>query len=80
MKSLGKFNAAIEWLTEAESVAENQVFFVSPAAMTLVRNTTELQKKLTQDEYRSRTEGVTFAITKYDGRIIEEVPIKPLLY
>ncbi len=69
-----KFNAAIEWLTEAESVAENQVFFVSPAVMTLVRNTTELQKKLTQDEYRSRTEGVTFAITKYDGRIIEEVP------
>jgi hypothetical protein len=42
--------------------------------MTLVRNTSELQKKLTQDEYRSRTEGVTFAITKYDGRIIEEVP------
>ena len=71
---ISKFNAAIEWLTEAESVAENQVFFVSPAVMTLVRNTTELQKKLTQDEYRSRTEGVTFAITKYDGRIIEEVP------
>ena len=71
---ISKFNAAIEWLTEAESAAENQVFFVSPAAMTLVRNTTELQKKLTQDEYRSRTEGVTFAITKYDGRIIEEVP------
>ena len=71
---ISKFNAAIEWLTEAESVAENQVFFVSPAVMTLVRNTTELQKKLTQDEYRSRTEGVTFAVTKYDGRIIEEVP------
>lgn len=69
---IGRFNAAFEWLFEHGVPEEEQVIFVSPNVMTLIRNTTELYKRLTQDEYRNSD--VTFTIEKYEGRQIIEVP------
>lgn len=68
---ISNFNTAFEWLTEHEVPAEEQVIFVSPAVMTLIRNTTELYKKLSQTEYKG---DVSFAIDTYEGRPIIEVP------
>lgn len=69
---IGRFNSAFEWLFEHGVPEEEQVIFVSPNVMTLIRNTTELYKRLTQDEYRNSD--VTFTIEKYEGRQIIEVP------
>lgn len=69
---IGKFNSAFEWLFEHGVPEEEQVIFVSPSVMTLIRNTTELYKRLTQEEYRNAD--VTFTIEKYEGRQIIEVP------
>ncbi len=69
---IGKFNGAFEWLFEHGVPEEEQVIFVSPNVMTLIRNTTELYKRLTQEEYRNAD--VTFTIEKYEGRQIIEVP------
>lgn len=70
---IGKFNTAFEWLTEHEVPEEEQLIFVNPSVMTLIRNTTELTKFLTQADYRS-AEGIDFKIEKYAGRPIVEVP------
>ena len=70
---IGKFNTAFEWLSEHEVEAENQVIFVNPAVMTLIRNTTELYKRLTQGEFASER-GATLKVEKYEGRPIIEVP------
>ena len=43
---IGKFNSAFEWLAEHEVPEEEQVIFVNPAVMTLIRNTDELKKLL----------------------------------
>ena len=69
---IGKFNGAFEWLFEHGVPEEEQVIFVSPSVMTLIRNTTELYKRLSQEEYRNAD--VTFTIEKYEGRQIIEVP------
>lgn len=69
---ISKFNTAYEWLTENEVPEEDQVIFVSPAVMTLIRNTSELYKRLTQDEYRNGD--ITFKFERYEGRPIIEVP------
>lgn len=70
---IGKFNAAFQWLSEHEVPTEEQVIFVNPAIMTLIRNSTELTKFLTQGDYRS-PEGIDFTVSKYMGRPIIEVP------
>jgi len=70
---IGKFNTAIEWLSENEVPKEDIVIFVNPAVMTLIRNTTELTKYITQGEYRSDA-GITFEVDKYNGFPIIEVP------
>lgn len=71
---ISEFNSAIEFMSEAEVDGDNQVIFVNPAVMSQIRSTSELQRKLTQVEYKSAVEGVSFTITKYEGRVIEEVP------
>lgn len=68
---ISKFNTAYEWLSDHEVPAEEQVIFVSPAVMTLIRNTTELYKRLSQTEYKG---DVSFTIDTYEGRPIIEVP------
>ena len=68
-----KFNDAFEWLTENEVPEEEQIIFVSPSVMTLIRNSTELTKFLTQGDYRAAS-GIDFTVEKYGGRPIIEVP------
>lgn len=68
-----KFNAGFEWLSEHEVPAEQQIIFVSPTVNTLIRNTTELVKFITQGDYRSNA-GIDFTVEKYMGRPIIEVP------
>jgi len=70
---IGKFNAAFEWLSEHEVPEEEQVIFVNPSVMTLIRNTSELTKFLTQGDYRSPA-GLDFTVEKYAGRPIIMVP------
>lgn len=70
---ISKFNSAFEWLTDHEVPEEEQVIFVSPAVMTLIRNTTELSKFITQADYTSE-KGIDFKVEKYAGRPIVEVP------
>ena len=70
---IGKFNAAFEWLAEHEVPEEEQVIFVNPAVMTLIRNTNELTKFLTQGDYRSPA-GIDFTVEKYGARPIIVVP------
>ncbi len=70
---IGKFNTAFEWLSEHEVPEEEQVIFVNPAVMTLIRNSTELTKFLTQGDYRSPA-GIDFTVEKYAGRPIIMVP------
>ena len=69
---IAEFNKAYEWLAENEVPSEDQVIFVSPEIMAKIRNTTELYKRLTQDEYR--TGDITFKFDRYEGRPIIEVP------
>lgn len=69
---IGKFNTAFEWLTEHEVPAENQIIFVNPSVMTLIRGTTELAKLLTQGDFKSPA-GLDFRVDKYEGRPIIEV-------
>lgn len=70
---IGKFNTAFEWLSEHEVPAEEQVIFVNPSVMTLIRNTSELNKFLTQSDYKSAA-GIDFKVEKYGERPIIEVP------
>ena len=68
-----RFNEAFEWLTEHEVPEEEQVMFVSPTIMTMIRNTPELNKFLTQGDFRSPA-GLDFTVEKYGGRPIIVVP------
>lgn len=70
---IGKFNSTFEWLFEMGVPEEEQIIFVNPSVMTLIRNTTELTKFLTQGDYRSEA-GLDFTVEKYMGRPIIEVP------
>lgn len=68
-----RFNDAFEWMTEMGVPEEEQVIYVSPTLMTMIRNTKELVKFVTQGDYRSEA-GIDFKIEKYAGRPIVEVP------
>lgn len=69
---IGKFNVAFEWLSEMEVPTEDQIIYVSPKVMTLIRNTTELKKLLTQADFRYGN--ITMTVDQYEGRKIIEVP------
>lgn len=71
-KIIAGFNTAFEWQEENDVPAEDQVIFVSPKVMTLIRNTTELNKMITQTDFTSN--GVTFTLPSYNGRPIISVP------
>lgn len=68
---ISKFNSAFKWMADQKVPEENQIIYVSPAVMELIRNTTELYKKLSQSEYKG---DVSFSIEKYEGRQIVVVP------
>lgn len=69
---ISKFNAVFAYMAEMGVPEGEQVIFVNPSVMALIRNTTELTKFLTQGDYRSEA-GVTFNVEKYMGRPIIEV-------
>lgn len=66
------FNTGYEWLSEHEVPAEEQVIFVNPSTMTLIRNTEELKKYLGQADFKNGD--ITFTVKTYEGRPIIEVP------
>ena len=67
------FNNAFKFLTEHGVENEDQVIFVSPETYTMLLNTPEIYKTLTQVDYKSAN-GATFALKAYMGRPIVEVP------
>lgn len=68
-----RFNEAFEWMYENGVPEEEQVIFVSPTIMTLIRNSKELVKWITQGDFKSEA-GITFNVEKYMGRPIVQVP------
>lgn len=70
---ISNFNTAFEWLAEHEVPEEEQIIFVNPAVMTQIRNTIELNKFITQENYKSQA-GLDFTVEKYAGRPIVVVP------
>lgn len=67
------FNRGFEWLKEHEVDEAEQVIFVSPAIWTLISNTEEIYKTLTQVDYKTER-GVEFHPMAYNGRPIIVVP------
>ena len=65
--------SAQEWLKEHEVPEEDQILFVSPAFNTLLQNSTELTKFITQADFRSE-KGVTFRLNAFNGMPIVVVP------
>lgn len=70
---LQNFNSAFEWLTEHEVPQDEQVIYISPAVETLLLNSTELTKFITQGDFQSE-KGITFHLKAYMGRPIVTVP------
>lgn len=68
---ISKFNAAFKWAADNEVPVEDQVLYVSTTVMQLIRNTTELAKRLMQSDM---DKDVKFTIERYEGREIVEVP------
>jgi len=69
---ISKFENAFEWFEEHEVDPENQVLFVTPAINKLIRNTTELEKRITQEDLVRGN--ITQKVRMYDGREIIVVP------
>lgn len=67
------FNKAFEWGVEHGVPEEDQILFVSPATWTIIANTEEIYKTLTQTDYKSER-GVDFHMSAYMGRPIVVVP------
>lgn len=70
---LHRFNEAFEWMYEHGVPEEEQVIFVSPTIMTMIRNSKELTRFITQGDFRSEA-GLTFNVEKYMDRPIVQVP------
>lgn len=68
---ISKFNAAFKWMAEQKVGESDQIIYVSPAVMELIRNTTELAKRLHQSDM---DKNVKFAIEEYENRKIVVVP------
>ena len=66
-----RFNAAFEYLKNMSVPDGDQLIFVNPSIMTLIRNTPELAKFITQGDYKQGN--ITFTIEKYMGRPIQVV-------
>lgn len=65
--------SAQEWLKDHEVPEEDQILFVSPAFNTLLQNSTELTKFITQADFKSEG-GVTFRLNAFNGMPIVVVP------
>lgn len=71
---LTKFFEARKWLVENEVALEDDlVWFVSPDVYTMVVNSSELTRYITQDDYRN-DKGLEFKVTKFNNVPLIEVP------
>lgn len=71
---LSKFFDARKWLVEHEVPLEDIVWFMSPEVYTLIMNSSDLVKFITQEDYKNDN-GLTFEVKKFNGvPIIEVVP------
>lgn len=70
---ISRFNDVFAEMTELGVPEEEQIIFVNPSVNTLMQNTTELTKFITQENYRSEA-GLDFTVKKYMGRPIVVVP------
>lgn len=70
-QALVKINAAIKWLTNNHVPVDKQIIYVSSTFMETLRNSNELVKYISQEEY---LKDVAFTIYSYQGRKIVEVP------
>lgn len=66
-------NVGFEWLSQHEVPSEDQIIFVSPSVMTLLKETNELTHFISQEDMRS-DRGINFTIPAYDGRPVIAVP------
>jgi hypothetical protein len=70
---VGKFNTAEKAFEDNEISLEDSVFFISTNVNTLIKNTTELEKKIGQIDYKTDS-GITFTLRAYDNIPIIVVP------
>ena len=66
-----EFNKMLQWMEDNKIPAGELIIYISPEAMTLVRSTEELYRKLSQSEYKA---SVSFAIQNYEDNPIVVVP------
>lgn len=66
---LAALNKAFQYFEEHEVPADDQIAFCSPAFMSALRNTGEVQKFLTQDDFTA-SKDIRFKIEKYEGRTL----------
>lgn len=66
------FNTAFAWLADHEVPSDDQVIFVTPKVMNLIRNSTELTRYLGQTDLKNGD--ITMTFRTYEGRPIVEVP------
>ena len=66
---LTSLNKAFLHYDEKEIPADDQIVFVNPKFMSALRNTTEVTKFLTQEDY-SAGKDIRFKIEKYEGRTL----------
>ena len=66
------FNTAFAWLADHEVPSDDQVIFVTPKVMNLIRNSTELTRYLGQTDLKNGN--ITMTFRTYEGRPIVEVP------
>lgn len=67
-----KFNDVIQYYIDNEIALENIVMFISSEIDKLIRNTNELQKKITQADYK--VGDITFKLRAYEGIPLIPVP------
>lgn len=72
---IGEFNTMIKHFLDHEIETEEAVFFVSTAVDKLLKETTELNRQITQVDYKTAS-GITFKLSAYQGIPIIVVPIK----
>lgn len=71
-KPLAALNKAFLYFEEHEVPADDQIIFCSPAFMNALRNTSEVTKFLTQEDYNANKD-IRFKIEKYEGRTLVTV-------
>ena len=67
-----RFNEAFEFLKEMGVPVDQQIIYVNPTVMTMIRTSKELVHFITQGDYRNEA-GITFTVDKYEKRPIIEV-------